>query len=62
MAFDRYRARLRHAKWTWREDKYLPSNSRRMAFLKDRASGRAEKRAARQQDRREFETEAANDL
>lgn len=53
---DRYRQRLAHAKWTWNEGKhcrFLKSPRR-----KDRESGRAERRSARQADRRETEAEA----
>lgn len=49
--FDHYRRRLRHAAWTWLEDKFL-------SFLtpkrrKDRKMGRHDKRAARQEELRE---------
>lgn len=49
--FDHYRRRLRHAAWTWLEDKFL-------SFLtpkrrKDRKMGRHDKRAARNEELRE---------
>lgn len=49
---DRYHQLLQHAQWTWREEKVCRyhSPSRR----KDRVSGRNDKRAARQHDRREI--------
>ncbi len=52
---DTYRRLLAHAQWTWREEKVCPYHgpSRR----KDRASGRADKRSARQAE----QAEVAND-
>lgn len=56
---DRYRQKLAHAQWTWREKKVCrhhgPSRS------KDRAAGRNDKRAARQQDRAETGVRASGD-
>jgi len=50
MPFDYYGARLRHAAWTWLEAKFCrflhPLRS------KDRASGRNEKRSAKQREQR----------
>jgi len=52
MAVDRYKNKIKHAAWTWREEKvsryHLP------ARRKDRASGRNDKRSARQEDRRDI--------
>lgn len=45
---DRYRQNLSRAGYDWREDNALQSR-------KDRRNGRAEKRAARQKDRKEIE-------
>lgn len=50
---DHYRQRLAHAKWTWREDRHH-KGGRRDRFKKDRPSGRAERRSARQADYREL--------
>lgn len=57
---DRYRQRLAHAAWTWREEKVCP-RFHGPSHHKDRASGRADKRAARQQDRIELALEADGD-
>lgn len=48
MATDFYRQRLAHAKWTWAEHKAC--NFIAPPRRKDRASGRAEKRSARQRE------------
>lgn len=50
---DRYKQRLAHAQWTWRECKGCRFHAKPRA--KDRESGRAEKRAVRQADRKEIE-------
>lgn len=50
---DRYKQRRAHAKWTWRECKCCSYHKK--PRNKDRESGRAEKRAVRQVDRKEIE-------
>lgn len=50
---DRYRNRLKHAGWTWKEDRSWNQGK----LLKDRSSGRADKRSARQADRAEVSEE-----
>jgi hypothetical protein len=55
MSFDHYCARLKKAAWSWLEPKFC-------RFLcplrnKNRRCGRAEKRAARQAERREREAD-----
>lgn len=57
MTSDRYRARLLTAQWSWREEKVCPYHG--PSVHKDRSSGRADKRAARQQDRAETLDRAA---
>jgi glyoxylase-like metal-dependent hydrolase (beta-lactamase superfamily II) len=52
---DRYRQYLATAQYTWREEKVCPYHG--PSRKKDRASGRAEKRAARQKDRAEINNE-----
>jgi hypothetical protein len=49
---DRYRHRLKHAAWTWRESKMCRWH--RKPDKKDRASGRNDKRGARHEDRAEM--------
>jgi len=49
---DRYRQNLSRAGYDWREDNALSSH-------KDRRNGRAEKRSARQADRKEIEQDEA---
>lgn len=60
MATDFYRNKLKHAAWTWREEKvsryHLPSRQ------KDRRSGRNDKRAARALVRAEISAELAAEL
>ncbi len=51
--FDHYKAKLRHARWTWLEHK--GSNYYRAPRVKDRTFGRNDKRAARAEARREIE-------
>jgi hypothetical protein len=55
MSVDNYRNKIKHAAWTWREEKvsryHLP------ARRKDRKSGRNDKRAARSLDRKELDDE-----
>jgi len=53
MATDRYRQKLNHADWTWREEKVCRFHG--AARNKDRVSGRNDKRSARQEDRKEIE-------
>lgn len=55
MSFDAYKARLRHAMWTWRENKV--SRYHKSPRNKDRRDGRNDKRAARQDDKREIDKE-----
>jgi hypothetical protein len=55
---DRYRKKLQHAAWTWREEKvshavHGPSRH------KDRRDGRNDKRSAKQEDRKEIEQDEA---
>ena len=50
---DHYRNRLKHAHWTWMEGKFCRFHKRPRA--KDRVMGRHDKRAARQEERRERE-------
>lgn len=52
---DYYKLRLKHALWTWREACHC--NYHRKPRIKDRASGRNDKRSARQQARREIDGE-----
>lgn len=52
---DFYKLRLMHALWTWREGRRSRFHSQ--PRIKDRASGRNDKRAARQQERREIEAQ-----
>jgi hypothetical protein len=54
---DYYRHRLKVALWNWREGRSHHENRHADRFRKDRMSGRRDKRAARQQERREIETE-----
>ena len=49
---DRYGNKLKHAQWTWREEKVC--NFHNGPRNKDRAMGRRDKRAARQEDRLEI--------
>lgn len=49
---DNYRNKIKHAAWTWREEKVC--HCHRPARNKDRQSGRNDKRAARQMDRTEL--------
>lgn len=53
--FDHYRHKIKHAAWTWREEKvsryHLPSRR------KDRRDGRNDKRSARQDVRKEIDDE-----
>jgi hypothetical protein len=53
---DRYRQKLQHAAWTWREEKVCRFHGD--ARNKDRMSGRAEKRSAKQKDRKEIERDS----
>lgn len=55
MGVDYYAHYLKHALWTWREGRHSPYHSQ--PRVKDRASGRNEKRSARQVERRARETE-----
>ena len=52
---DYYRLRIKHAAWTWREDKVCRYHNH--ARRKDRTSGRADKRAARLEARAELVAE-----
>ena len=52
---DAYRARLKAAGWNWMEANRTRWN--RGKLRKDRTSGRREKRAARQADRKEVENQ-----
>lgn len=52
---DFYRRRLAHALWTWREGRH--STFHKQPRAKDRPSGRAEKRRARQAERRDIEAQ-----
>lgn len=49
---DWYKQRLAHAQWTWRENRPSPHGSK---CMKDRESGRHEKRRARQKERRDIQ-------
>jgi len=53
---DFYRQRLATAKWSWREDHAWHQGK----FAKDRSSGRAEKRGARQVQRHEISNDNAD--
>lgn len=55
MSFDSFKARLRHALWTWREGRH--SRFHKAPRNKDRVMGRNDKRAARQDDQREIDKE-----
>jgi hypothetical protein len=55
--FDHYKAKLRHAGWTWLEHKN--SWYHRAPRNKDRKFGRNDKRAARAEARREVEAQAS---
>lgn len=57
---DRYRNKIKHASWTWREEKVCPYHG--PSTRKDRISGRGDKRSARQADRKEIEVELSPDL
>lgn len=60
MPTDRYRNKIKHAAWTWRENKVCPYHG--PSIHKDRTSGRNDKRSAKQQDRKEIEIELSPDL
>jgi hypothetical protein len=53
--FDHYHHKIKHASWTWREEKvsryHLPPRR------KDRRSGRNDKRSARQLEKKELDRE-----
>jgi len=55
MSNDNYKNRLRHAAWTWLEHKSCWYH--RKPRVKDRRMGRNDKRSARQEVRREIDTE-----
>jgi len=52
---DGYRDRLRKAGWSWREE-VGKGGKRQQRFKKDRESGRADKRGAKNQERAERDT------
>ena len=58
MIADRYKHRLKAAKWTYREGKQTKAGNEH--FRKDRISSRADKRGARNEDAAEARTEAAS--
>lgn len=57
---DRYKNKLKHAAWTWREEKVCPYHG--PSIRKDRRNGRNDKRSAKQADNVEIEVELNPDL